>query len=141
MKIRIQDHSIRFRMTLKEVDALRCEGSIQRTCHVTDETPAFTYSVRLGRAGVESHVVQEPYGIHFVLSPDDAARLFDPCEEGVYLRREWTDEAGAVHRFMAFAEKDRPGSRCEKPEAWIYDAPPHGTYETRPIPQRAGAAN
>lgn len=138
MKIRIQDNSIRFRLTLKEVEELGRTGALTSQSRVLSPTgPAgvFHYGIECLTGAEESEVIVGISSIVLRLSEADRASLMQPDEEGVYLRREWTAPNGTIHRFMAFIEKDRPGSTCVKKEQWIYDAPPHGDVETRPIPQ------
>ncbi len=136
MKIRIQDHSIRFRLTLKEVETLISARKLEKITRVLGpEGPAgaFVYALEVDDDARESLIRLEPFAIRCVLNAADLATLADDAQEGVYLRREWRDEAGESQRFMAFVEKDRPGSTCVKPELWIYDAAPDGSVETRPI--------
>ncbi|MDK2972782.1 MAG: hypothetical protein PWP23_2537 [Candidatus Sumerlaeota bacterium] len=139
MKIRIQDNSVRFRLTLREVETLEKEGRIERVTRVLNaDGPAgvFRYAIVAVPSAAESTLELDGASIEFRLAPADLAVLLDPTQEGVYLRREWSGRDGETQRFMAFAEKDRPGSTCVKPEAWIYDAQPGHPPETRPIPGR-----
>jgi len=139
VKVRIQDNSVRFRLTLKEVEELgRSRRIARQTSILGAEGPAGTFGYAIVHApGIaESDVRLHGGSITLRLCDADLATLLRPDEEGVYLRREWIGGDGSVHRFMAFAEKDRPGSTCVKKEQWIYDAPPHGPVETRPIPAR-----
>jgi hypothetical protein len=140
MKIRIQDNSIRLRVTLREVEHLAQDGRLCRETEILGPdgpVGTFRYMVAVDASAPESLVDLEPALIRVRLSPADRAALLQPDQEGVYIRREWIAPDGAVHRFMAFVEKDRPGSTCVKKEQWIYDAPPHGPVETRPIPRPA----
>ena len=137
MKIRIQDNSLRLRMTLKEVEALATTGRVARTMQVLGAAgPGGRLEYELIRDGslVESVVVVEGSSISVRLCEADFHELQEEGREGVYLRREWTGDDGASQRFMAFVEKDRPGSTCEKKEQWIYDAPERGEVVLRPIP-------
>lgn len=139
MKIRIQDNSIRYRMTLREVETFAAEGIVSRRTQVVGPEglgPVFEYHLQYDPGLGESVVLVDGSRIVVQLCPADRDVLLHPGEEGVYLRREWVSPGGERHRFMAFVEKDRPGSTCVKPEAWIYDAPPTGPVETRPIPGR-----
>ncbi|MBX3729135.1 MAG: hypothetical protein KF858_08105 [Candidatus Sumerlaeia bacterium] len=136
MKLRIQDNSIRFRMTLKELDALGTTGRLERICRLPDGG-AWHYAVVVDRALEASRVAFGAGRIELTLSAADHATLADPSQEGVYIRREWTDAAGASQRFMVFVEKDRPGSTCTKPEAWIYDGHHGGDNVVVPIPPQA----
>lgn len=139
MKIRIQDNSVRFRLTLREVEALGREGSLSRQSEILGPggvEAVFGYSIVVAREAATSRVTLEGSSLVLALCGADLETLLRPEEEGVYLRHEWVAPEGKVHRFMAFVEKDRPGSTCVKKEQWIYDAPPHGPVETRPIPAR-----
>lgn len=119
MKVRIQDSSIRFRVTLQELEVLVAEGRLERTCGAPGMT-AFRYGVHRDATLAASRMQVEPYRLELALCPADLQRLAAPEEEGVYVEEEWTDEGGARRRFLAFVEKDRPGSTCVKREAWIY---------------------
>lgn len=139
MKIRIQDNSIRLRMTLKEVAAFKESGVVARSTQVVEADglgPLFEYRLEYDEALAKSEVLVDGSRIVVRLCPADRAELLKEDEEGVYLRREWVSPEGKTHRFMAFVEKDRPGSTCEKKEQWVYDAPPNGPIETRPIPTK-----
>lgn len=143
MKIRIQDNSIRLRLTLREVETFAAEGVVARGTQVVDPGglgPRFEYRLEYDAALAESVVEMRGLAIVVRLDAKDRAELLRADVEGVYLRREWIAPDGQCHRFMAFVEKDRPGSTCVKKEQWIYDAPPHGPVETRPIPSRAQAS-
>lgn len=139
MKIRIQDHSIRFRLTLREVETLGKQGRLERTTqglNADGPAGAFRYGILANPDAKESQISIKGSSIYLILSGEDLATLLKPEEEGVYIRREWVSSEGEKHRFMAFVEKDRPGSTCVKPEAWIYDMSHQGPPETRPIPKR-----
>lgn len=138
MKIRIQDSSIRFRLTLREVEDFARSGRLERITQVLGDggpMATFRYAIERAEGAAASEVLVGGNSITMRLAEGDFADLVNPASEGAYLRREWRDESGSTHRFMAFVEKDRPGSTCVKPEAWIYDAPPGGPVETRPIPK------
>jgi hypothetical protein len=64
----------------------------------------------------------------------DLAALADPKNEGAYVKCEWIEADGTLHRLLAFIEKDRPAASCAKPEAWIYEAKPGAAPITRPAP-------
>ena len=140
MKIRIQDNSVRMRMTLREVDALATDGIVSRSTQVVTPNglgPRFEYRLVCDAGAAESRVEMENQSITVRLCHADHAELLRPDQEGVYIRREWVSPEGEAHRFMVFVEKDRPGSTCVKKEQWIYNAPPHGPVETRPIPPKS----
>ncbi|PKO15532.1 hypothetical protein CVU37_12865 [candidate division BRC1 bacterium HGW-BRC1-1] len=137
MKIRIQDNSLRLRMTLKEVEALAETGRVARSMQVQSAAgPGGRLDYELVRDATlaESDVVVTGSAVSVRLCDADFRELQREDREGVYLRRQWTGDDGTQQRFMAFVEKDRPGSTCEKIEQWIYDAPARGEVELRPIP-------
>ena len=137
MKIRIQDNSIRLRMTLRELEAFESKGVVSRSMQVVNTGglgPRLEYRLIHDRSAPESTAEIIGYEIAVRLSTQDMQELLRPDVEGVYIRREWVSPQGESHRFMAFVEKDRPASNCVKREEWIYDAPPHGQVLTRPIP-------
>ncbi|MCC6547831.1 hypothetical protein IT570_11760 [Candidatus Sumerlaeota bacterium] len=139
MKIRIQDNSIRFRVTLKEVELFAETGVLERSTQCIGHDglgPLFKYSVVYGSNLPESSLELSAASITLKLCSADREMLLQPDEEGVYIRREWVSPEGKAHRFMALVEKDRPGSTCVKKEQWIYDVSPAGAIDSRPIPQR-----
>jgi hypothetical protein len=142
MKIRIQDSSVRFRLTIRETETLLCERRLESfTLVLTPQGPGgrFRYALSLREELPESTLLLDALSIEFALCPADAQTLLAPDQEGIYLRREWQDAAGQTHRFMAFVEKDRPGSTCIKPEQWIYDVRPGQPPLTVPIPPKPKA--
>jgi len=120
MKLRIQDSSVRLRITLKELETLQQKAVLEKVCLIPVGA-SFRYLVRVRDALAESRVVAQPYSLALELSTEDLRTLENPESEGVYLRKEWTDNQGVARRFMAFIEKDRPASTCRKIEAWIYE--------------------
>ncbi|MFB3786994.1 MAG: hypothetical protein ACE15F_11575 [bacterium] len=143
MKIRMQDNSIRFRITLKELEQLNQEGDVVAETVIRDPRTGmvegrFQYGLARMKTESESRCEISPAAIFIHLNPADLAVLNDPREEGVYLRREARMPDGSVYRFMAFVEKDRPPSKCDKPERWIYEQHPGSEYETRPMGTNAG---
>lgn len=134
MKLRIQDNSIRYRITLQELEELEQNGRIERTC----ETPwgkRFHYAIT-ATPERESRVEIGSRAVIFHLGSPDFQQLRLPTSEGIYVRREWMSDEGTVRRMIAFVEKDRPATSCEKPEAWIYE--PHGVPQpsVRLIPRQ-----
>jgi hypothetical protein len=142
MKIRLQDDSVRFRITLKELEGLIHNGRIEGVTEIysPDGTVCegrFVYAVSISTGDLPSRCAIEPGAITLYLNAADQATLNDPSQEGVYLRRETRLRSGDIRRFMAFVEKDRPPTRCDKPEAWIYESAKDGRpASTRPIEQR-----
>lgn len=138
MKLRIQDSSFRFRITLKELEELVAMGRIERHAEVPGPDGAvmgFHYAIVQEPNAAGSCLRVEAFGVVLALAGPDLKSLCEPNREGVYIRREWVDRTGVTRRSMAFVEKDRPASVCDKPEAWIYQEGRVGEKaETRPIP-------
>ncbi|MEW6233794.1 MAG: hypothetical protein AB1656_00270 [Candidatus Omnitrophota bacterium] len=135
MKIRIQDHSVRFRISLQEAKILLREGRIESRTETFSKiakqcSGRFAYGIKRLENELESRCEILPGSIWILLSQRDCQRLNDPTIEGIYLQEETELDKGTVHRFMAFVEKDRPSTKCDKPELWIYD---HRSNATIPI--------
>jgi hypothetical protein len=135
MKLRIQDNSIRYRITLRELEDLKTYGCVERFCR-TPWGGELRYAVRVDSSG-ESRVDIGASSVTLVLSQADFAVLCDETNEGVYVRREWQGPDGAPQRMIAFVEKDRPATACDKPEYWIYEGHAGGEETRRPIPKKA----
>ena len=141
MKLRIKDNAVRFRITLKELEELRSSGCIERRTRVPGaggEWREFRYAAMVDTESSESRMELGAFEMVLVLGRQDFETLCDPENEGTYVRNEWRGPDGEWHRFMAFIEKDRPGSACVKPEEWIYEEIPGRRPLTRPIPGKAG---
>lgn len=138
MKLRIRDNTVRFRITLRELEALESNGKLEKETMIpsmeSPESPTvFTYSLCVAKDLKESRLVAGAFSLTAELSQEDFDTLKSETEEGVYVRKEWKDKKGTESRFMLFVEKDRPGSTCTKPEEWVYEHIPGSTPETRPI--------
>jgi hypothetical protein len=139
VKIRIKDNAVRFRITLKELERLRAEGLLASETRVLGPAgPAgvFRYAVLRDPGAKESNLEMGDRDMTMRLAQRDFEALASDDQEGVYIRREWTDHDGSVRRFMVFVEKDRPGSVCDKPEEWVYEERIGARPVTRPIPSR-----
>jgi hypothetical protein len=137
MKLRIQDNSVRFRITLSELEVLERDGRLAAATQVPGASTGFTYGIERDDGTQESALELRPYGVILRLCPADLRTLAADDQEGVYVRREWQDDTGHAQRFIAFVEKDRPSSVCDKPEAWIYEEVPGQRREVRPMPGKA----
>lgn len=126
MKIRIQDHSVRFRITVREAETLWKVGWIESSAEMfSKETKQscgkFIYGILKIDDAAESTCEMKPGSIKIILNLEDCKTLNAPSEEGIYIRQEIELESGKIHRFIAFVEKDRPATKCGKPDEWIYD--------------------
>jgi hypothetical protein len=129
MKIRIQDNSIRFRITVRELEELAERGELMRTTTFPTGT-VFSYGIRVKTEAAQSSIDMADGAIVAVLSAADLDLLRDDSREGVYCRTEAAEERA---RFIFFVEKDRPGATCEKPEHWIYEEHAGKPASFRPI--------
>ena len=139
MKLRIQDNSVRFRITIRELEKLTDSGVLTSETRIPcagGNSSVFKYTVSHDASASATTLRLEPCEFELKLSQADFDQLADPAREGTYIQREWS-ENGETHRFMVFIEKDRPGSACIKPEAWVYDMR-HG-QESTVVAIRAGA--
>lgn len=142
MKLRIQDSSVRFRITIKELEQLAKIGVVARETRVpaSGGHTVFLYQVRRAPDADASDLQVTPFAFTLLLSQPDFQELADPSKEGVYIRREWIDQEGKTCRFLVFIEKDRPGSTCLKQEAWIYEINPGGEPTTVPRVARSAGS-
>jgi len=136
MKIRIQDHSVRYRISLKELDTLNRNGRIDAVTEIyaADGVTCegrFSYAVAAAAPGTASRCAIEPGAITLYLDKTDRATLNDSDQEGVYLQREVKLASGEMRRFMAFIEKDRPSANCPAPDVWIYQGAKDAAAETQ----------
>ncbi|MGI8905956.1 MAG: DUF7009 family protein [Candidatus Sumerlaeaceae bacterium] len=133
MKIRIQDNSVRFRITIKELETLLADGAIiSRTAFPgTREAHVLSYGITSVRDAHESRIRFTGDQIIAELCERDLQLLKDDSREGVYCPSELPRLDG--ERFIFFIEKDRPGSACEKPEHWIYEESAGKPTGFRPI--------
>jgi hypothetical protein len=122
MKIRIQDNSVRFRITVRELETLVETGDLVARTSFPGGKSEFRYGLRVAPPAGPSQITFQDNAIIATLSSEDLAQLRDPAREGVYIQDESApDAASSPKRFIFFVEKDRPGSACEKPEQWIYE--------------------
>ena len=102
MKIRIKDSTVRFRITLNELEELGknkevvCE-TIQRSPSDGSLEGSFDYGARISDRFGESQCVFESEGIFFYLTSEDYGRLKHPSTEGIYTTREAVLTDGSVH--------------------------------------------
>ena len=140
MKLRLKDNSVRFRITLKELEALHKNHYLEKETWMPGlpglGAQVFRYAIHVSRELGESRLVAEPCSMTAELSLADFEVLSSSEEEGVYIRREWEDDHGQTQRFMFFVEKDRPSSTCEKPEEWIYEERTNQRPRLQSIPSK-----
>lgn len=132
MKLRLLDDSFRFRVTSDELGLLQQTGSLLTTSRFPgdDGEVAFTFGIRIEEGILESRMEAGPGSLQLCLSVQDLQLLLDPDCEGVYLKRQWGDPAGATRRAIAFVEKERRSSPLSGPEDWIYEKDADATLKT-----------
>jgi hypothetical protein len=138
LKLRIQDNSVRFRVTIKELEELSRDGEIRRqTAFPSSEgCSRFEYAIHVCNSAVVSTIECRDGAIVATVTHVDLARLLDDATEGIYFRTEPGDDR--AERFMFFIEKDRPAAACDKPEHWIYEERHGKPASTRPAGKPSG---
>jgi hypothetical protein len=121
VNLRLRDSSIRVRLSLEEVEALRAAGRVERETHVPGGSAAFRYAVAVDERAAETFVRLAPFELEVVLASADLSYIADPSRDGVSLRRAWTDREGRPRRGLIVVEKDRMGEKPSDDESWIYD--------------------
>ena len=124
MKLRIENNSIRFRITPEELERLRQRSRIEASTKILSEDGKstegeFIYAVAVDRDGGATRCRIEPSFIMLILHPDDLSALGQSDSAGIYHRRESTLDTGETHRFIAYVELDRPVKKRRRPEAWL----------------------
>lgn len=124
MKLRIENNSIRFRISSDELERLNARCRVEASTKLLSPDGKtlegeFIYALAVDSEGGPTRCLIEPSFIMFILHPDDVARLNSPGEKGVYYQRESMLPTGETHRFMAYAEIDRPMKNRKRPEVWL----------------------
>lgn len=124
MKLRIENNSIRFRITPAELERLNQRTRVEASTKLMSEDGAsvdgeFIYALAVDRDGGPTRCRIEPSFVMFILHPDELAVLNAPGEQSVYYHRECTLPSGETHRFMAYVEIDKPVKKRNRPEAWL----------------------
>jgi hypothetical protein len=131
MKIRMQDNSVRFRITVKELETLAERGELVSHVQFPGDSVPFNYGLRLEPEATTGAIAFNGQSITASLSASELKELMDDSREGIYFRQEPTKQDD--QRFIYFIEKDRPGSACQKPEQWIYEEIAGKPESFRPI--------
>ena len=124
MKLRIENNSIRFRITPDELERLNARCRVEASTRLMSPDgkkvdAEFIYALAVDNEGGPTRCLIEPSFIMFVLHPDEMALLNTPVGNGVYYQREATLPSGEVERFMAYAEIDKPMKNRKRPEQWL----------------------
>jgi hypothetical protein len=124
MKLRIEDNSIRFRITPEELERLNERARVEASTKIYSEDGEsvegeFIYALTVDSEGGPTRCLIEPSFIMLILHSDELNTLNDPKQEGIYYQRESTLPSGETHRFMAYVEKDKPVKKRKRPENWL----------------------
>lgn len=112
MKLRIEDNSIRFRITPDELARLNDEGRVESATQIYSEDGGrlegeFIYALAVDLQGGATQCRIEPSFVLFILHPDDLAVLNAQREKGFRYERETLRPDGEVKYFAASVEVDR----------------------------------
>ncbi len=124
MKLRIEDNSIRFRITPEELERLNKRARVEASTKIYSEDGKsvegeFIYAITVDSEDGPTRCLIEPSFIMLILHSDELNILNDPKQEGIYYQRESTLPSGETHRFMAYVEKDKPVKKRKRPENWL----------------------
>lgn len=130
MKIRIQDHSVRFRVTQQEIQTLQKEGTVESCTEIySKETRQcigrFVYGIKKHFQDINSYCEINPGSIWLLLNEADCETLNDPGKVGVYLRNEVELANGHTHCFTAILEKDFSAKHKPNPQRIVDHQPAH----------------
>lgn len=115
MKLRIQDNSIRLRLTRSEIERLAVEGRV--SCNTSFPTSVLTYTLSVGR---QTEAFLENNEVLVVLKPEQAALLTQTDKVGI------EQHCGALHILV---EKDFSCLKSRPEEA-------NGDYYPNPLEKK-----
>lgn len=124
MKLRIENNSIRFRITLEELERLNRRSRLEAATQLfTADGKAlegeFIYALAVDTEGGPTRCLIDPSFIMLVLHPDSLEVLNQRGEQGYTYQRESKMPDGETRRFMAYVELDRPAKKRNRPEDWL----------------------
>ena len=124
MKLRIENNSIRFRISPDELTRLNERARLEASTRIYSEDGKnvegeFIYALTVDNEGGPTRCLIEPSFVMLILHPGELDTLNDPSQEGIYYQREATLADGETHRFMAYVEKDKPVKKRKRPENWL----------------------
>lgn len=124
MKLRIEDNSIRFRISEEERERLTQRSRIEAATQLfspdgNSVEGEFIYALAVDVEGGPSRCLIEPSYIMLVLHPDALDALNAPGEGRFCFQREATTPEGELKRFMAYVEIDKPMKKKNRPEDWL----------------------
>ena len=112
MNIRIEDNSVRFRISPEELTRLNDEGRLESAVQLYTEDGGalegeFIYALAVEREFGATRCHIDPSFILFILHPGDLALLNAHPEEGFAHSRDSIGPSGERHEFRACVEVDR----------------------------------
>jgi hypothetical protein len=112
MKLRIEDNSVRFRISSEELERLNEEGRLESAVQLYTEDGRmlegeFIYALAVEREFGATRCQIDPSFILFILHPGDLALLNLRREEGFVHERISTSPDGEQRYFKAWVEVDR----------------------------------
>jgi len=127
VKLRIENNSVRFRITPEEIERLndRCRVEASTRLMSSDGKNLegeFIYALTVDSEGGPTRCLIESSFIMLILHPDDVAILNAPGKKSVYYQRESNLPSGEVERFMAYVQIDKPMKNRKRPEKWLEEA-------------------
>lgn len=122
MKLRIENNSIRFRISPDELARLDEESGLEAATQIFGRDGAsvegeFIYALAVDRTGGSTRCRIEPGYIMFILDPESLDTLRDAG--GYVFHRDVAAPEGGRKRFLAYVEIDRPVTRRNRPEVWL----------------------
>lgn len=132
MKLRIENSSIRFRISPEELIELNERSRVEASTKLYSEDGRtlkreFIYAITIDNDGGVTRCRIEPAFIMLILHPSELDTLNTPGNQGVFYQRESPLPSGQTHRFMAYVEIDKPVKKRNRPEAWLDSETPRHT--------------
>ncbi|MBI2423840.1 MAG: hypothetical protein HYV27_13500 [Candidatus Hydrogenedentes bacterium] len=124
MKLRLEENSVRFRLSEAELDELANNGRVESVTEILSEETRlpegrFIYAVACTKnAEPETCLIQPSYILVLLHAKTIDALQQDPGAP-VFIRREVQLHDGARHRFMAYVEVDKPMKHKKRHENWL----------------------
>lgn len=124
MKLRIENNSIRFRITAEELSDLNRFARVESATQIysTDGKQVegeFVYALQVDTEGGPARCRIEPSFIMLILDQAALDTLSTAGGDGFVYRRESTTTNGDVRRFIAYVEVDRKKKKRDRPEDWL----------------------
>lgn len=124
MKLRIENNSIRFRITEEELSVLSRYAPVESAAQIYSADGKqvegeFVYALQVDTEGGPARCRIKPSFIMLILDLEALESLRAPGGNGYIYQRESTTPDGIVKRFMAYVEVDRKKRKRKRPEDWL----------------------